>query len=179
MPAFDYGANLRDGFQLFLASLLYGALGCVALVLFVVILGATGGGIIVIPLLLLLLGLMFLLGWAYYIGMARYAAGQGRGALLAVGQNFGMARTHWRKGLALTGWSILLGLLYQVVNNVVSGIIGGAMAADIVLNFAIVTVVFFAINYFQHFSSQHLIAQYAMAVGIVDVDADKDKFGYD
>ena len=164
MPDFDYGANLRAGFQLFLACLVYGIVGCVVVVAFVVVAGL--GGLAAILGFVIMIALFVLLGWAYYVGMARMAAGQGVGALFAVLENLAMAKRNWQSGLALTGWSIVLALVYKVASGVVDGIVGGLMAGDIVLDFAILIVVFFAFNFFQHFSTQHLLAQYAMGIGI-------------
>ena len=164
MPDFDYGTNLRAGFQLFLACLVYGIAGCVVLVAFVIVAGL--GGLAALLGFVVMIGLWALLGWAYYVGMARMAAGQGLGALFAVLENLKTARRHWKSGVALTCWSIVLALVYKVASGVIDGIVGGLMAGDIVLDFAILIVVFFAFNFFQHFSTQHLLAQYAMNIGI-------------
>ncbi len=174
MPEFNYGDNLREGFQLFLACLAYGIVACLAMLVFVIVAGL--GGLAALLGLLLFIAFCALLGWSYYVGMARYAVGEGMGALLAVMDNMKTARLHWRKGLALTGWSIVLALVYKVASGVVDGIVGGVMAGDIVLDFAILIVVAFAFNFFQHFSTQHLLAQYALSIGIAPGgEAEKDK----
>lgn len=164
MPEFRISDNLREGFQLFLACLAYGIVACVAGLVFVIVAGL--GGVAALIGLVLMIVFCALLGWAYYVGMARYAVGEGVGALLAVVENIKTARLHWRKGLALTGWSIVLALVYKVASGLVDGLVGGMMAGDIVLDFAIFIVIYFAFNFFQHFSTQHLLAQYAMSIGI-------------
>ena len=177
MPEFEHGKHLSDGFMLCIASIVYGIAGCVIFALFLVV--ASFGGLFALLGFVVMIGLFFVLGWSYYIGMARYAVGEGSGALFALVSNFSAARMNWRAGLALTGWSIALALVYKVGTSIVDAIIGGIAAGDIVLDFAIVIVVFFALNFLQHFSTQHLIAQYALAVGVGDSMPEKDKTDFD
>ena len=174
MPEFEIGGNLLAGFQLFLACLAYGIAACLGLAVYLVV-GSLGGVLALVGLILLVV-FWALLGWGYYVGMARFAAGEGLGALFGILANTLTARREWKAGLALTGWSIVLALVYKVASSVIDGIVGGLMAGDIVLDFAILIVVYFAFNFFQHFSTQHLLAQYAMSIGISARVVDKEKF---
>ena len=177
MPGFAHGKHLSDGLMLFLASIVYGIAGCVVIALFMIV--ANFGGVFALLGFVIMVGLFFLLGWSFYVGMARYAVGEGSGALFAVLNNIKTARAHWAAGLALTGWSIALAFVYKIGSGIVDAILGGIMAGDLVMDFAIVVVVFFALNFLQHFSTQHLIAQYALAVGVGEEQSMKQKSDFD
>ena len=77
-------------------------------------------------------------------------------------------------------FQIVLGFIYNIGTRVLDGLINGITGSGGVLLTALVisVIVFFALNLFQHFSAQHLIAQYAMRIGIGGAGP-KDKVDFD
>ena len=178
LPAVEFGRNMRAGFMLFLSAVLYG-------LLFVVYLIAVGllsnlGGLIVFIAAIVAIPFLFVMGWGYYIGMARYAAEGDSGAVFQIWRNMKTARANIGPGVSLVFFQIVLGFIYNIGTRVLDGLINGITGSGGVLLTALVisVIVFFALNLFQHFSAQHLIAQYAMRIGIGG-SGPKDKVDFD
>ena len=172
MPAIEFGKNLRQGFALFLSGLAYILANILIMfALFVVIsIAAKLGGLISVPVSLagFIAAFAFaaLSGWAYFIGMARYAVEDNRAPLFEIVRNIKVARKNARRGIGLALYFIALTIIYGIARTTVDSLLGGLVGADIVVAAAISVSVYFFFNLFQHFSTQHLIAQYAMAVDI-------------
>ncbi len=182
LPAVEFGKNVGAGFYLFLSALLYGLLFilyAIVAVLLVSVFGESGlaslfaiaAGVAAIPLL-------FIMGWGYYIGMARYAAEGNRSAVFQIQANMRTARANLSPSISLVGYQILLGIIYHIVSRVAEGVFGGIAGPDVLLTLTISTIVFFMLNLFQHFSGQHLIAQYALRIGISGQGLPKDKVDF-
>lgn len=165
LPAVEFGRNMRAGFTLFLSAVLYGLLFIVYLI--VVGLLSNLGGLVVFAAVIAAIPLLCLLGWGYYIGMARYAAEGDPGAVFQILENMKTARANIGPGVSLVFFQLLLGFIYNIGTRVLDGLINGIAGAGVLLTALVISaIVFFALNLFQHFSAQHLIAQYAMRIGI-------------
>lgn len=166
LPAVEFGRNMRAGFTLFLSAVLYGLLFIVYLI--VVGLLSNLGGLIVFLAVIAAIPFLFVMGWGYYIGMARYAAEGDSGAVFQIWRNMKTARANIGPGVSLVFFQIVLGFIYNIGTRVLDGLINGITGSGGVALTALVisVIVFFALNLFQHFSAQHLIAQYAMRIGI-------------
>lgn len=172
LPSIDFGSNLRRGFWLFLSGLVYILAnvivwGCLYFVTTFV--GFLGDIITLLAFLATLIaGVAFaaLSGWAYFIGMARYAVEGDRSPLFEVAKNIGTARKNVYVGVRLTLRIVALTGIYGIVSTIVDSVLGGLAGEDIVVGAALWISVYYIFNLFQHFSTQHLIAQYAMAVGV-------------
>ena len=165
LPAVEFGRNMRAGFTLFLSAVLYGLLFLVYLI--VVGLLSNLGGLVVFAAVIAAIPLLCLLGWGYYIGMARYAAEGDPGAVFQILENMKTARANIGPGVSLVFFQLVLGFIYNIGTRVLDGLINGIAGAGVLLTALVISaIVFFALNLFQHFSAQHLIAQYAMRIGI-------------
>ena len=165
LPAVEFGRNMRAGFTLFLSAVLYGLLFIVYLI--VVGLLSNLGGLVVFAAVIAAIPLLCLLGWGYYIGMARYAAEGDPGAVFQILENMKTARANIGPGVSLVFFQLVLGFIYNIGTRVLDGLINGIAGAGVLLTALVISaIVFFALNLFQHFSAQHLIAQYAMRIGI-------------
>lgn len=185
MPEVDFGRNLREGFWLFLSTLWYILAACLlCFILYVLYSIATGlggliGTLVGLATALATIAFFVLAGWGYFVGMARYAVENDRGPLFQIVRNMRTARANLGLGFRLVLYFIALSIIYGIVRSIVEGVLGGFIGSDIVIAVALSAVVYFAFNLFQHFSTQHMIAQYAMAVGVGrDYDADKDKVDF-
>ncbi|MCY4537191.1 MAG: DUF4013 domain-containing protein [Chloroflexi bacterium] len=172
MPGVEIGANLGRGFWIFLSVLWYGFVSLLLIMALVVIAGIFSalsealGGIAGIAGFIVFIAYVFVAGWAYFVGLARYARGADRSSLFAILHNMRIARAHSGLSLRLSACMIGLMLIYGFVKSIVDGIIGGFLGPDLVVAAAISILTYFAFNLFQHFSTQHLIAQYAMEIAI-------------
>lgn len=175
MPNIDFGRNVKDGFFLFLASIAFGLLLLLLMgVLYTAsnVLGSIAilGTLAMITFLFGSLGGVILLGWAYFVGMARFAAESDRGALWQIRRNVRLARENWRAGVKLNlkmiAMSIIYVVVYAIVDSVVDGIVGGIFSSDLMAAFTLSIISYYIFNLTQHFSTQHLIAQYASEIGI-------------
>ena len=166
LPAVEFGRNMRAGFTLFLSAVVYGLLFIIYLI--VVGLLSNLGGLFVFIAAIAAIPFLFVMGWGYYIGMARYAAEGDSGAVFQIWRNMKTARANIGPGVSLVFFQIVLGFIYNIGTRVLDGLINGITGSGGVLLTALVisVIVFFALNLFQHFSAQHLIAQYAMRIGI-------------
>lgn len=172
LPAIDFGTDIRQGFWLFLSSLVYALLNILVWIVVGVIAAVAGsmGSLFNILALIPILAALFLFsipsGWAYFIGMARYANDGDRGALFDIGRNMGIARQNASAGIRLVLRFAALTIIYGIVRAIVEGLLGGLAGTDIVVAAALSISLYFFFNLFHHFSTQHLIAQYALAVGV-------------
>lgn len=183
MPGIEIGANLRKGFWLFLSGLWYGVVSlflAVALWLLVSIFARLSlGSVASIGAIVLVIAYIFLAGWAYFVGVARYAWAGDRSALFAIRHNMRIAREHRGLSIRLSAFMIALLIIYGTVRSIVESVIGGFLGPDIVVAAVVSFITYHAFNLFQHFSTQHLIAQYALAIGIGGQNEfDKDKVDY-
>lgn len=193
LPAIVFKQDLLRGFYMFLASLLYGlvALPFVLVVMMIIAMtaGPNGsGGIAVLTFcsaILIAIPFAFVMGWAYYVGMARCAADDNNGALFQIWTNMRIARDNWKASLSLTGYQFLLGLIYwflsqfvsNAINMVSTPLFGNSLnQMTILLVFLVPFMLSLGLNIVQQFSNMHLIAQYAYKLGIADsFDDDFDK----
>lgn len=181
LPAIKFGANLRKGFWLFLSSLFYLVVAVLVMVIlyFAASIFAQMAGFLglIATIAAVVFGVCFvcLAGWGYFVGMARYAIGGQRGALFQMSRNIGIARQNVSTSIWLTVFLIILVIIYNIARSLVDGLFGGLLGGDIVVAAAITFISYYAFNLFQHFSSQHLIAQYALAVVIESDDFGQQK----
>ena len=117
------------------------------------------------------------MGWAYFVGMARFAQEGDYWASWQIRRNMTIARSHWRMGGMLLVYMIFLSIIYGIVRGVVDGIFGGAVG---MLGITLSIIIYYVFNLMQHFSTQHLIAQYATEIGIAGdrYDPEKDKVDF-
>lgn len=174
MPAVDFAQNLRQGAWLFISALAIIALNVILWVAALVAVSITGSlglpeiltVIVTLSGFVLAVAVAALTGWAYFIGMARYAIERERASLFAIAANIGIARANIGSGLRLALMMLLLSAIYGLVRGAVEGLLGGFAGSDVVVMAAVSVSVYFGFNLFQHFSTQHLIAQYALAAGL-------------
>lgn len=185
LPGIEIGANLRKGFWLFLSGLWYVIaslfLGLVLWLLVGIIskLSVILGNVASIGAIVLAIAYIFLAGWAYFIGVARYAWSDDRSALFAIQHNMRIAREHRNASIRLSAFMIALSIMYAIARWLVDSLLGGFLGPNIVVAAAISFISYFAFNLFQHFSTQHLVAQYALEIGIgAQNEFDKDKVDY-
>lgn len=185
LPNIVFKQDLLRGFYMFLSSLLYGlvALPFFAAVMIVVAMLASpdgSGGLAFLTFcgsFFIMIPLLFIMGWGYFIGMARCAADDDNGALFQIWTNMRIARTNWRSSFSLTGYQFLLGLIYwflsQFVNNAIN-LVSTPFVSDsfdqitILILFLIPFMLSLGLSIVQQFSNMHLIAQYAHKIGLTD-----------
>ena len=185
MPGIEIGANLRKGFWLFLSGLWYGIVSLfLGLVLWLLVgvfstLSSLLGGIASIAAIVMIIAYVFLAGWAYFVGMTRYAWAGDRSTLFAIRHNMRIAREHRALSIRLSAFMIALMIIYGIARWLVESVIGGFIGPDIVVAAVITFITYYAFNLFQHFSTQHLIAQYALEIAVDGQNEfEKDKVDY-
>jgi len=193
LPKIEFGRNMRDGLSVFLASLWY---GFVAFIFFFGLMIAMG--ILAMPNIALLNLISFLggligtivfvclLGWSFFVGMSRCAADNNRDALYQIPTNMKIARANWKTSFSLTGYQILLGLMFwfgsQAINTGVQFVTEPFFGNSIDMNSVIIATVItllvsYTMNIVQQFASLHLVAQFAYNIGImVGYDDEFDTF---
>lgn len=184
MPAVAFGRNIKNGAYLFASSLAYWALFVALIVGFAVVGGLLGEivefarGIVGLGAIVCVFGAAFVMGWGYFVGMARFAAEGDHKASWRIGENMRIARDNWRKGARLALYMIAFSIIYGSARQLVDGIFGGFLNADVLAGFTLSLIVYYFFNLMQHFSTQVLIAQYAIEIGIRSdrYDSEKDKF---
>jgi len=128
-----------------------------------------------IMLLLLMIPFAVYLGWGFMVGMLRYASEEESGAMFQFGTNFGYVNSNLGSAFSLLGYQILLGIIYAIVNFVVSGIYQSTVISSVTFRtdqtiiLAIVTVSYIlsiVISLFQQFAGLHLMAQFGEKIGI-------------
>ena len=176
LPDIDFGRNVKDGFYLFLSSVAYWVLLIVLFVAEMIVFQATSSlgainalvAIIAVPVTVIAIAFM---GWAYFVGMARFAAEGDHRAVYQIRRNIRLARANWTSGAGLLIYMVVLSIIYGVFRGIVDGIFGGVAG---MLGITLSIVIYYVFNLMQHFSTQHLIAQYAVQIGI-DGDDEKGK----
>ena len=168
LPPIQLGRDLADGVCLLLVAIGYAALFVGLIIAESIVLGITGGlgiinGLLGMAAFLLTIGLAAVMGWAYFVGMARMAAEGHHRAAWQLRRNMVIARQNWRWGAFLLLYMILLSLGYGMFSSLAGNVFGGMVGAAW-MTLSIILYYFFQLM--QHFSTQHLIAQYALAIGI-------------
>ena len=118
---------MTDGAYLFVASLAYGLLFVALLVVEVFALGILGqigflAGLFGMAAFALTIAAMAVMGWAYFVGMARMAAESNQRASWQLRYNMGVARQNWKWGAFLLMYMFLLTMMYGVVSSIVDGV---------------------------------------------------------
>ncbi len=182
MPGVDFGRNVKDGAYLFASSIAYWVMLIVLIIVLAVIAGVLGrvavlGALVTIGSIVFTIGAAFVMGWGYFVGMARFAAEGDYKASWQIKTNMRIARDNWRKGAALVLYMVALSIIYGFVQQIVSGIFGGLLGANLLAGITLSIIIYYLFNLMQHFSTQVLIAQYAAEIGIRsdNYNPDKDK----
>lgn len=168
LPDIEFGRNFRGGFYLFLSSVAYWILLIVLMVVEIFIFQATSSlgalntlaAIVAVCLTIIAIALM---GWAYFVGMARFAAEGDHRAVFQIRRNIRLARANWTSGAGLLAYMVALSIIYGLFRGIVDGIFGGVAG---MLGITLSIMIYYVFNLLQHFSTQHLIAQYAVQIGI-------------
>ena len=176
LPAVSFARDFVDGVYLLVASLAYGLLFVALLVVEVFVLGILGqmgflAGLFGLAAFAITIAAAAVMGWAYFVGMARMAAESNQRAAWQLRENMGIARQNWKWGAFLLMYMFLLTMMYGVVSSIVDSVFGGLIGAA---GMTLSIILYYFFNLMQHFSTQHLIAQYAEAVGI---GGGKEKMG--
>ena len=183
MPAVDFGRNIKDGAALFAASAAYWALFVLLMVVMVTLSGLLGqiidilGALAALASFVIVVGAALVMGWAYFVGMARFAAEGDYRYAWQIRRNIGIARENKGPGFTLLLYMIAISLLYGVVRQVVDSVFGGLLSANMLAGVTLSLIIYYLFNLMQHFSTQALIAQYATVIGIGGdrFDTEKDK----
>ena len=191
LPNVEFGNDLRKGFYLFLTNILYGLLFLPFIAVVGMLMAMTsspngGGGLaglVFCSAFLVAIPLVILLGWAYLIGMARFATEDERRVLFQIRTNLSLARQNIKPSLSLTGFMILLGLTFWFVSQFIGNALqlvtksffnGTLNDTTVLIIFIMPLMLSLAMNIIQEFSRMHLIAQYAYKIGIYDTDDEFD-----
>ena len=183
MPAIDFGRNVKDGALLFVSSVAYWSLLILLIAVLAVVSGLLGrvgflGMLVAIASMVIIVGLIFVMGWGYFVGMARFAAEGDYKASWQIWRNMRAAREHKGAGLTLLLYMIAFSIIYGIVRQIVDGVFGGLIGANLLAGITLSIIIYYIFNLMQHFSTQVLIAQYATEIGIRSDDCDaKDKKG--
>ncbi len=183
MPEIDFSRNLKDGFYLFLSSVAYWVLFIVIIVADIILVGIAQslGGLhflVTVATAIFTLGAVCLMGWAYIIGMARFAVEEDYRASWQIKRNLKLSKQNWRSGVSLLVYMIFLSIIFGIMRGIVDGIIGGI--GGLMLGITISIVIYYFFNLMQHFSTQHLIAQFATQIGLNNdrFNPEKSKIDY-
>lgn len=184
MPAVNIGQNVKDGALLFVSSVGYWILLIVLGIVVAVahaIAGSLGGlGALVTSVsVAVIVVALFLMGWGYFVGMARFAAEGDYKASWQIWQNMRIAKANKGAGLILVLYMIAFSVVYGVVRQIVDGVFGGLMGANLLAGITLSIVIYYVFNLMQHFSTQVLIAQYASVIGIRSDHYDPEKVKVD
>lgn len=186
MPQVEVGTNLRKGIWVFLSGLWYGLAAIVVLgiLAFIGSFGSAMGGLIgfFVTLALIAAGLAYvcLSGWGYLIGIAMYAMQEQREDLFAISRNFRIARENVGISFKLLACNVVLYFIYSVVRGILERLFGAAVGPDLVVAATLGFIIYFAANLFLHFSTQHLIAQYGLALELYEHEMPgKEKLDFD
>ena len=169
MPEIEFARNLKGGFYLLLSSIAYWALLILILAVEIILVRITSslgvlGTLAAVASAIFTVGALCLMGWAYFIGVARFAAEGDHRASWQIRRNLELSKQNWRSGASLLLYMIFLSIVYNIMRGIVDGIFGGAGGLMVGITLSIVIYYFF--NLMQHFSTQHLIAQFANEIGL-------------
>jgi|GEM_PF-944539 len=184
LPNVQLGKDMMTGLSLFIGNIVYALLFVPFFIIVGMLMAMTsandGSGLSALLFcgsFLVAIPLMMLMGWAFFVGMARSAADNNRGALFEIGKNFSIARQNVKASFSLTGYMILLGLTFWFVSQFVSNVLqlftrpflGGSQdQMSILIAVLIPLMLSIAMNIVQEFSKMHLIAQYGYQIGLYD-----------
>ncbi|MCY3979000.1 MAG: DUF4013 domain-containing protein [Chloroflexi bacterium] len=174
MPAVDISRNVKDGALLFVSSVAYWLL-FIALIVVVAVGTHLLGGVATLVLTVFTIVAICVMGWAYFVGMARFALEGNYRASWEVWKNMRAARLNWRTGAKLLLYMIALSIVYGIVRQIADGIFGGLMGANLLTGITVSIIIYYIFNLMQHFSTQVLIAQYANEIGIRGDHYDPEK----
>lgn len=196
LPEFDFGKNMMDGLALFFASIWYGLAYLPIMFVFMIILGMTSAndgtaGLAVVTFcagIIAVIPFTALMGWAYFVGMARTAVDNDRSALFQIPTNFGIARKNVKACLTLMGFQILLAIIFGIASQGINWLlefvsdifVGNSVDNNTFLVIVIISLtVTFTVNVIQQFSSLHILAQFAENIGVMvgyeDIFEDKKR----
>ena len=185
MPAIDFARNFMDGARLFVSSVAYWLFFIVLVVVLAVAASIVGpfdgfGRFFYLASAVFAVAAVCIMGWGYLVGMARFAAEGDYKASWQIWRNMRMARANPRAGLVLLLYMIALSIIYGVIRGIADGIFGGIIGSNIFAGITLSIIIYYVFNLMQHFSTQHLIAQYATEIGIGgdQFDPDKDKVDF-
>ena len=165
MPAVDLSQNVKDGALLFVSSVAYWLM-FIALIVVVAVGNQMLGGIITLVLMVFAFCAICVMGWSYFVGMARFALEGDYRASWEIWKNMRTARANWRSGANLLLYMIAFSIIYGIVRQIVDGIFGGLMGANLLTGITLSIIIYYIFNLMQHFSTQVLIAQYASEINI-------------
>ena len=174
MPAVDLSQNVKDGALLFVSSVVYWLL-FIALIVVVALGNQMLGGIITLVLMVFAFCAICVMGWGYFVGMARFALKGDYRASWEIWKNMRTARENWRAGANLLLYMIALSIIYGIVRQIVDGIFGGLMGANLLAGITLSIIIYYIFNLMQHFSTQVLIAQYAGEISLRSDNYDPEK----
>lgn len=174
MPAVDLSQNVKDGALLFVSSVAYWLM-FIALIVIVAVGNLMLGGIVTLILMVFALVAICVMGWGYFVGMARFALEGDYRASWEIWKNMRAARVNWRSGANLLLYMIALSIIYGIVRQIADGIFGGLMGANLLTGITVSIIIYYIFNLMQHFSTQVLIAQYASEIGIHGDHYDPEK----
>lgn len=186
LPGIDFGRNMKDGFYLFVATLAYCLIFAVISLVEISLLGLTDSAaglniFVVLASVIVSVVALALMGWAYFIGMGRFASEGDYKASWQIFRNIKLARENWREGLKLLMYMIALTIIYGVVRSLLETALGGFIGAFGMASITFTIVIYYIFNLLQHFSSQHLIAQFAVTIlddqRLAPGEKDKHDFG--
>ena len=174
MPAVDMSQNVKDGALLFVSSVVYWLL-FIALIVVVAVGNLMLGGFVTLALMVFAFVAICVMGWGYFVGMARFALEGDYRASWEIWKNMRTARENWRSGANLLLYMIALSIIYGIVRQIVDGIFGGLMGANLLAGITVSIIIYYIFNLMQHFSTQVLIAQYAGAINLRSDHYDPEK----
>ena len=138
MPDISFSRNMKDGAYLFIASLAYWILFAIAIIVAGIAGGIAGslqflGVLVVIAALIIMIVIACLMGWGYFIGMARFAVEGDYRASWQIWRNMRMARREWKAGIGLEIYWVLLTIAYGVLRTLPTGYLAGLAARTCLL----------------------------------------------
>ncbi len=175
LPEVVFWRNIKDGVYLFVASAAYVTVFIILLAIVAIIASIFWfplGLEIVFFLVVLpaLFAVACVMGWGYYVGMARFAVEGNFRACRQIWRNMHWARRHPRAGLTIllymVGLTIFYGILFVIADPIVGRILDATIGSNLMASFTAWIIEYYLLNLLLHFSSQHLIAQYGLKVGI-------------
>ena len=180
-PPFQIIEDIGQGIRLVIASIAY-LMPALFMFLVVVAIGGLGSGsrsgsgglaLAMLCVILLIIPVIFLLGWALQVAIVRYAI-EGAG-LYEYSTNIRIVRQNIRAMFSLLFHQLLLGIVYGIltwiVNSIYQGIVNPMIKLStaqsiIVMLLTIGAILSTALSIMQQFSGYHLLAQFGMRIGL-------------
>ena len=175
LPEVVIWRNIKDGVYLFVASAAFVTVFIILLAIVAIISSMLWSplGLEFIFLLVVLPALFAVacvMGWGYYLGMARFAVEGNHRASWQIWRNMRLARRHPRAGLTIllymVGLTVIYAIVFLVADPIVGRILNATIGSNLMASFTAWIIEYYLLNLLLHFSSQHLIAQYGLKVGI-------------